>query len=183
MQTNLPNIYYYIDQFNLSDLSKLNNKISIIYRNYKKEARNETIYSLKSFCKTTKRKLFIANDIKLAINFRLDGVYIPSFNKKINFASTFCYPANFKIIGSAHNIKEIKIKKLQKCSEIFISPIFKTKKSTKFLDILKFNNLTLAQKSKYIALGGINKKNFKRLRLTKISGFAGISGIKKNGLR
>ena len=183
MQTNLPIIYYYIDRFNLSDLSKLNNKINIIFRNYEKKIKNETIHSLKSFCKSTKRKLFIANDIKVAINFRLDGVYIPSFNKKINFASTFSCPANFKIIGSAHNIKEIKVKKLQKCSEIFISPIFKTKKSSKFLDIIKFNNLTLDQKSKYIALGGINKKNFKKLHLTNIVGFASISGIKKNGLR
>jgi len=32
-------------------------------------------------------------------------------------------------------------------------------------------------------LGGINKKNYKKLRLTKIEGFAGITWIKKNGLR
>ena len=35
----------------------------------------------------------------------------------------------------------------------------------------------------YIALGGINKSNYKKLRLTKVVGFAGISWIKKNGLR
>ncbi len=183
MQINLPNIYYYTDHFNLADLLKLNNKISIIYRNYKEETNKETIYSLKKFCRNTKRKLFIANNIKQAISMKLDGVYIPSFNIKINYTSSYCYPTNFKIIGSAHNIKEIRIKKLQNCSEIFVSPIFKTKKKSKFLDITKFNNLTMYEKSKYIALGGINSKNFKRLKLTNVIGFAGISGIKKNGLK
>ena len=35
----------------------------------------------------------------------------------------------------------------------------------------------------FIALGGINKNNYKKLRLTRVVGFAGISWIKKNGLR
>ena len=35
----------------------------------------------------------------------------------------------------------------------------------------------------FIALGGINKNNYKKLGLTKVVGFAGISWIKKNGLR
>lgn len=183
MQINLPNIYYYVDHFNLPDLLKLNNKINIIYRNYNEKTHKETIFSLKNFCKLSKRKLFIANNIRQALNFGLDGVYIPSFNKKINFASTFCCPTNFKIIGSAHNINEIRIKKLQNCSEIFVSPLFKTKKKNNFLDILRFNNLTLTQKSKFIALGGINQNNYKKLRLTNVVGYAGISGIKKNGLR
>ena len=32
----------------------------------------------------------------------LNGVYIPSFNKKINYVGTFL-PKTFKIIGSAHS--------------------------------------------------------------------------------
>ena len=163
MQINLPNIYYYIDQFNLSDLSKLNNKINIIYRNYKKKIRNETIYSLKSFCKTTKRKLFIANDIKLAINFGLDGVIFHPLIGKLILLLLFVIQLILKLLVQPIILKKLRLKKLQKCSEIFISPIFKTEKSTKFLDILKFNNLTSAQKSKYIALGGINKKILKDL--------------------
>ena len=35
----------------------------------------------------------------------------------------------------------------------------------------------------FIALGGIDENNYKKLRLTKVIGFAGISWIKKNGLR
>jgi thiamine-phosphate pyrophosphorylase len=87
---------------------------------------------------------------------------------------------NFKIIGSAHNYKEIKIKEKQGCKEIFISPIFFNPKNKYFLDIVKFNYLGLTTKNKIIALGGINENNLKRLKCTNTTGFASISWIKKN---
>ena len=87
------------------------------------------------------------------------------------------------IIGSAHNVIEIRVKKLQKCSKIFFSPIFKSKKNQRFLSTIKFNLITLSEEIEFIALGGINRNNYKKLRLTKVAGFAGISWIKKNGLR
>ena len=85
----------------------------------------------------------------------------------------------FKIIGSAHNIAEIKIKEMQNCKEIFISPIFKTPKHKNFLDILKFNLITKETKVKIVALGGINDRNLKKINLTKSKGVASISWIKK----
>ena len=101
----------------------------------------------------------------------------------MNISGSFSLPKNFKIIGSAHNLKEIKVKDKRGCKEIFISPIFKIAKSKKFLGIVKFNLLTLKNKSSFIALGGINELNYKILRLAKIKGFASISWAKKNGLR
>ena len=91
-------------------------------------------------------------------------------------------PNNFEIIGSAHDINEIRIKKSQKCSKIFLSPIFKSKKNQKFLSTIKFNLITMSKNVNFIALGGINENNYKRLKLTRAIGFAGISWIKKNGL-
>ncbi len=87
---------------------------------------------------------------------------------------------NFEFIGSAHDIKELKVKELQNCNEIFIAPIFKTKKNKSYLGIHKFNTINLNSKSKIIALGGISSKNIKNLSLTKSVGFASISWIKKN---
>ena len=183
MQNKIPKIYYFIDDFNLSDLYKLGENINLIYRNYQKKITYKEILSLKKFCKLTNRKLFISNNIRLAIDFRLNGIYIPSFNKKINYLSSFSFPSKFEIIGSAHNYTETQIKKKQGCKEIFISPIFKVKKNKKNLNIYNFNKLTNDQKVNYIALGGINEKNYKKIKLTKSVGFAGISWIKKNGLR
>ena len=85
MQKKLPNVFLFIDEFNLKNLSFLNKNIDIIYRNYKKKTDKNTLISIKKFCKRSKRKFYIANDIKKAIQFNIDGVYIPSFNKQINY--------------------------------------------------------------------------------------------------
>ena len=65
---------------------------------------------------------------------------------------------------------------------IFISPIFKTPKSKKFLNPIKFNFLALKTKKKVIALGGINSTNLKRLNMIKAYGFAGISYFENNDI-
>ncbi len=119
--------------------------------------------------------------MKLAIQLNLDGVYLPAFNKISNYSNTKL-KKKFTIIGSAHNIRELKIKENQNCNEIFISPIFRIKKTKKYLDVIKFNYLATITNKKTICLGGINEKNISRLRLTKSNGFASISWIKKNGL-
>ena len=182
MQNFLPKIYCYINEFNLAELSKISNNINLIYRNYDKQNNVNTILKLIDFTKKTNRELFIANDIKLALNYKLSGVYIPSFNNKINFNFTINKPQKFSIIGSAHNLKEILIKEKQGCEEIFISSIFQNQKSNNFLGIIRFNLLAYKTKLKTIALGGIHEKNYKRLKSTKSVGFASISWAKKNGL-
>ena len=141
------------------------------------------ILKLRDFCRKTGKKLFISNHIKLAVNLKLNGVYIPSFNKKINYNYIFNKPKEFNIIGSAHNLKEIKIKEKQGCDEIFISSIFQNQKSKYFLGLIKFNILARKTKLKIIALGGINEKNYRKLKSTNCIGFASISWAKKNGLR
>ena len=159
----------------------LDRKINIIYRNYKEENIDPVIKKIKELSRINNRNIFVSNNLKIALKYNLSGLYLPSFNtilkyKNINFKQ------GFKLIGSAHNYREIKIKEKQGCEEIFISPIFNNPKNKYFLDIVKFNNLRLFSKVKVIALGGINKENLKKLKCTKISGFAGITWIKKTGL-
>ena len=178
MQKKFSQLYYFIDKYNHSELSCLNKNINIIYRNYKKNISISTLISIRNYCKKNRMNFFISNNINLAIKYQLNGVYIPAFNKQINFIK-FVLPTDFTIIGSAHNDKEISIKQKQGCDVIFLSPIFKVKKKNYFLDIIKFNFLTLNKKTKFIALGGINKKNKNRLNLLNINGFAGISYFQK----
>ena len=182
MQKKGPYVFYFIDRYNIEELTNLEKNIDLIFRNYNKSLKIDEIQSIQKFCKTNKRNFYLSNNVKLALKLRLNGVYIPSFNKNLNFASKYSLPSNFEIIGSAHNINQIRIKKLQRCSKIFLSPIFKSKKNQKFLSILKFNFMTMFKNTDFIALGGINENNYKKLKLTKVIGFAGISWIKKNGL-
>jgi len=97
---------------------------------------------------------------------------MPSFNKSFNHLaySTFL---NFVIVGSAHNLREIRIKELQKVQNIFISSLFKKNKN--YLGIYRFKILGKYTKKKVVALGGITKKNIKKIKLTKVSSIAGIS--------
>jgi thiamine-phosphate pyrophosphorylase len=183
MQKNSFKIYSFVNEFNLSDLRQLSKDICIIYRNYDNINHLENILKLKEHCKNIKTKFYLSNDIKLSIKLRLDGVYIPSFNNKVNYVQNYSLPKNFDIIGSAHNIPEINIKLKQKCSEIFLSPVFKVNKSKKFLGVNKFNLMTLNEKVNFIALGGINEKNHKMIKLLRTNGFASINWAKKNGLR
>src|SRR6056300_1089467 len=183
MQNLTPKIYCFVNDYNLSDLSKLGRNINIIYRNYKNIDHINDLLKLKLFCKKNGNNLYLVNNIKLSIKLGLNGVYIPSFNNKLNYCGIYSLPKNFKIIGSAHNFKEIRIKNLQGCREIFLSPLFKINKSKNFLGITKFNLLTLGFRNNFIALGGINEKNYKKIRLIKTSGFASISWEKKKGLR
>ena len=183
MQNLTPKVYCYVNSYNLSDLSKLGRNINIIYRNYENIDCVNDLLKLKFFCKKNRNNLYLANNVKLSIKLSLNGVYIPSFRNKLNFSGSFSLPKNFKIIGSAHNLKEIRIKEKQGCKEIFLSPIFKVAKSRKFLGVVKFSLLASGSKNNFIALGGINEKNYKILKLTKIKGFASLSWAKKNGLK
>ena len=172
-------IYYYIDKFNRDEIYKLNKTINIIYRNYSNKFNKKEILQLVTFCKKQRRKVYISNNLKLALRFNFDGVYIPAFNKTLNYKNI--PKKNFEIIGSAHSIKEVINKEYQGCTKIFLSPIFKTKKNRSYLGVTKFNMIRLIAKKDIISLGGINSRNIKYLRMCRVEGFAGISWIKKNG--
>ncbi len=130
------------------------------------------IFKIKKYCKKKNFKFFLSNDIRQAIKSNLDGAYIPSFNKNISHLS-YSKRKNFLIIGSAHNLKEIKIKEKQGCEMIIISSIFKKNKN--YLGLNKFKLISSLTDKKIIALGGLNKTNLKYLNLTNCLGFAGIS--------
>ena len=70
-------------------------------------------------------------------------------------------------------LQEIKQKEQQGINEIFLSSLFKQKKS--YLGLSKFRLLSNFTSLDKIALGGINKSNLNKLKLIDIKGFAGIS--------
>ena len=175
MHYKLPKQYYFINKFDKKNINKLKINTGIIYRNYSKKPQKKEIILIKNYCRKKKLKLFISNNIKLAFQLKLDGAYIPSFNKNFNHLN-YKIRRNFIIIGSAHNIKEIRIKELQKAELIFLSSIFKKNKN--YLGINKFQNISKSTTKKIIALGGISKG---KLKIVNCFGFAGISYFKKKG--
>ena len=165
-------LYYFIEEFKKSNIDKQNINTSIIYRNYKKNYKINEIISLRNYCRKKNIKVYLANNIKLSINLNLDGAYLPSFNESFSHLS-YNFKKNFMLIGSAHNLREIKIKEKQKVEEIFLSSLFKD--NGNFLGLNKFNLLSNYSRKDVIALGGISKENIKKINLTRSIGFAGIS--------
>ena len=161
----IPNIFTFISEFNKEQILKLDQNIGIIFRNYNETDKKDEILKIKKFCKINKRQFYLANNLRLAINLDLDGAYIPSFNNNLNILK-YTRKKNFLLLGSAHNIYEIKTKEKQGIEIIFLSPLFKTKNYKQALKVIKFNILAKMTKRKIIALGGINKKNLKNLKIT-----------------
>ena len=173
MHIRLLNKYYFISTFDTNNLEKQDKATIIIYRNYTSPRKDiNKILKLKNFIKKKGNKFFLANDFKLALKLRLDGVYLPSFNKKFNHLS-YAKMKNFSVIGSAHNLKEIKIKELQKVKTIFISSLFKKNKN--YLGINKYKLLSKLSKTRTVVLGGISRNNLRKLKLINYQNFAGIS--------
>ena len=165
--------YYFINKFDTNNIDKQDKQTTIIYRNYSIKTSDETlILKIKKYCKKKSINFYLSNNVKLAIKLGLDGAYIPAFNNSIKHLA-YSYKKNFQIIGSAHNLKQIREKENQNVSKIFLSSLFKKNKN--FLGINKFKLLSKLTKKSIVVLGGISNKNKKKLSLLDQSDFAGIS--------
>ena len=165
--------YYFISKFDTNNIDKLDKQTAIIYRNYSTKIIDQTlILKIKKYCKKNSIRFYLSNNIRLAIKLDLDGAYIPAFNNSLKHLA-YSYKKNFKLIGSAHNLKEIRIKENQNVSKIFLSSLFKKNKN--FLGINRFKLLSKLTNKSIVVLGGVSRENKKKLSLIGQSDFAGIS--------
>jgi thiamine-phosphate pyrophosphorylase len=167
------NVYVFIDKFNslIEEKIKKIKNIGIIYENT--NIPNENFFKILKFCKRNKIKLFVLDEFKTAIKYKINGLVISSDNKKISrLQSVELKKRNIEILGKAHNQLEFYQKKMQGCEIIFLSPIFFTLKysANKILGISRFNLISLKWSMKLIALGGINSSNYKKIMMTKAMG-------------
>ena len=176
MHINFLHKYYFINKFDTNLVDKQYKSTNIIYRNYEDKHDEIQIKRFRDYCKKRGHKFFLSNNFELSVKLRLDGAYIPSFNKNLNHLS-YSLRKDFLILGSAHNLKEIRIKHTQNVKVLFISSLFKKNKN--FLGINKFKLLSKLINQKIVCLGGISDENIKKLKLLKISGFAGKSYFQK----
>ena len=177
MHTGSFKLFCYIDCFDKSLIYKLSKTTSVIYRNYDEDLNIKTVLKIKKACNNRNIKLYLSNNIKTAIKLNLDGAYIPSFNKDLS-VNSYSFKKNFLLLGSAHNLKEIRLKEQQNIDFIFLSPLFTSKKNKKCLGIYKFLRLKNLTRKKMICLGGINSRNLKMTNFLNCYGVASISFFK-----
>ena len=175
------NYYLFVDntrEFNLN-LIKIRNKFNVIYRNTTTKENIENLINFRKKCKKNGVEFYVSNDTKLLTRLKADGLYISAYNK--NLLLNIYSKKGFKIIGSAHNQREIDLKIKQGCEAIIYSRLFRTKYPNKkgYLGMQKFNIISLRSRKEMIPLGGINEKNLCKMKSVLSSSFACLSAIKK----
>jgi len=185
--------FYFIDTLDINQIKWIKSNTTIIYRNYQDIPNIQKLLALKRYCKIKNIIFLISNNLKLVAKYKFDGLYLPSFNKKLLKFDKYL-PKNKILCGSAHNLREIRIKEMQGVQNIFLSPIFQTTKNKSHLGVCRFNtlsnmtkkkitayrrikNLNKKKKKKITALGGIATNNIKKIKMTRAIGIAGISNI------
>jgi len=167
-----------IKDINLRKIKRCN-KFIIIYRNQDLEENITDLINFRKNCRTKSIDFYVANNIKLSVLLNSDGIYLSSYNK--SFKAKNLKSFKFKIIGSAHNYKEINYKINQGCDYILLSKLFLVEyvKDLPFLGVVKFNNFLNKFKTKLIPLGGIKINNLNKLKIVRSDAFAILSEIKK----
>ena len=105
-------------------------------------------------------------------------MYIYAFNKYLKYLNL--KKNNFTIIGSAHNIHEVRVKIQQGCNYILLSKLFKVDydQNAPYLGLIKFNNYCRKISKKLVALGGINNSTLNYLKNVNCKSVAILSGVK-----
>jgi thiamine monophosphate synthase len=131
---------------------------------------------ISKFSKKNKIPIYFINNLRLAIQYKVKGIFLTSSNKSLK--NNIKQTTKLEVIGSAHSQFEYSIKRRQNCSTIMLSPIFYNIKYSpnKILNPIKFNLITRDWNIKVCALGGINNKNIKQINLTK-SNSVGIKSL------
>jgi thiamine-phosphate pyrophosphorylase len=165
--------YVFLDKIN--DIIKRNllkfKYLNIIVDIDKKEVSEDELSIIK-FAKINKIPFFFKNNYQKCIKYKASGVFLDAKNTDI--IRPIQFKTNFKIIGSAHNQREYFNKLKQKCNLVMLSPLFYNEKYSKnnILNIHKFNQITLNWKTDICALGGINLRSLKKIKLTKARSIA-----------
>lgn len=174
------NFYFFTNRLtneNKKNIIKFKN-LSVIYINNELTENYEEFIDILKFCKNKKIKIYYKDDVRKALKYNLNGVYLSGSNKKFLFLiNNLNKKLNFKIIGGAHNQNEYFFKKKQMCEDVFFSPLFKNEKynQSQILNICKFNLMSKEWRCNLFALGGVNSFNLKKVSMTKSQGAGFVS--------
>ena len=172
MSTILYKHYVFLDTINSlieKNLNKIKNINIIVNINHNNKGDLKEKLSIINFAKKNKIPFFLKNDFNDCLKSKSDGILIDSSNKRI--IKPILLKKKFVIIGIAHNQLEYLQKTRQGCTLVMLSPLFYNEKYTvnKILNVLKFNNKKINWNVDVCALGGINPKNIKKIKLLNIT--------------
>ena len=175
-------IFFLINKLNEINLDYVKLTGAILVLRNTEEISIEELKKYKNELNRRRIVFFIANNLRALFAMKANNFYVSAYNKK-NFYHLKRINKKINIIGSAHNYFEINQKIKQGCNQILLSRLFKTNYVNKksFLGKNRFNLLANSFSVNFIALGGINEKNFNQTRDLNITGIALQAAKKKAG--
>ncbi len=165
--------YVFLEEINnliQQNLTKFNNMNIIININEEDNKGLENQLAIIRFAKKNKIPFLLKNNFQKCIKYNASGIFIDA-NYKMH-TKPMLLKKNFYIIGGVHSQLEYAQKLGQNCHLVMLSPIFYTEKysKNKILNITRFNQMVISWNIKICALGGVNLKNVKKIKLTKSIG-------------
>ena len=162
--------YVFLEEINnlsKENLVKFNNINIIIDINGKDKKGLENQFFIIKFAKKNKIPFLLKNDFQKCIKYNASGIFIDANYRKLT--KPILLKKSFYIIGGIHNQLEYAQKIRQKCQMLMLSPLFFNEKysKNKILNISRFNHKALNWDIKLCALGGVDSKTLKKIKLTK----------------
>ena len=149
----------------------------VIVRHRDRSSREALARVLLAACRIRGVKLLIADDLKLAVRLRADGVHIPQAHHA-HIAEAQMRSTNWLVTASAHDPGSVVQATRAGADAVIVSPLFNTRShaDARGLGISKFQRLAQYARIPVYALGGINSGNVHKLTDMKLAGIALING-------
>ena len=179
--------WFFFNPFNNTSIiafNKLTNDVGVIFLNRSKKSENQFIEIIRDFiisCIQKKIPFLINSSMLLAVKYNANGIFVDLNNEQaLNSKRRLIFKKKRKklIVASViHNYSEMNIFNSLGLDMAFISPVFKTKTHRKMNPLSRFRFFDLCKKTKsnLYALGGIDTKNFKKIKNKFLNGFGAIN--------
>ncbi|MEQ1753525.1 MAG: thiamine phosphate synthase [Micropepsaceae bacterium] len=150
---------------------------AVIVRHRDDTKRELLARTLSPVCVSRRVMLVIADDLKLAMRMRADGVHVPQARHKLITEARLRNP-NWIVTASAHDHMSVAAASRAGADAAVVSPLFETRShpGERALGVTRFQSLVRCSRIPAYALGGINADNVERLRDVSIAGIAMING-------
>jgi len=163
----------------LKQLAGLTAGDALIFRHYELNKRNRLLLgqSLRKACSDAAVLFMVAEDQKLGLQLRADGVHLPSWALRQGCDWQKRAHPKWIISGAVHSTRELILAERIGIDIAILSPVFPTKShpAAKGLGAIRTAELRQQTSLPVYALGGMNETSARRLRGLGVKGYAFVS--------
>lgn len=163
----------------LKQLAMLTAGDALIFRHYELDKRERLFLgqSLRNACRDAAILFMVAEDQKLGLRLRADGLHLPGWALRQGYHWRRRAHPKWIISGAVHSTRELILAEHRGVDIAILSPVFPTKShpAAKSLGVIGAAGLSQQTSLPVYALGGMNETSAHRLRGLSVEGYAFVS--------